>query len=304
MTTPPPPGWYPDPSGSAGRRYWDGDKWGPTEPSPSTTPPGWYPDPIVFGGRRYWDGVAWGPVEPAVAAITEGTEVSDTSATVPSEQYDSAAVMPLASAEQTVSGVSRPPSVDAPPPVSLWWSKASRKKKVIAGTAFATTVIAALWGISYAGQQSNACSPAAPNSTRNDFVEENVLKDSLSDTWNKSGGIGDEVRDGDLAFVVSAIDVCNDGYARVAMTVTNTDNIATTFNPEYQRLMRNNPPQTGTVPKGGFECQLCDGIGDRVRINPGDSIATVVPFAIKGDPAIMAVELHDSSASFGVKVYP
>jgi len=37
---------------------------------------------------------------------------------------------------------------------------------------------------------------------------------------------------------------------------------------------------------------------------PGDSIATVVPFAIKGDPAIMAVELHDSSLSFGVKVYP
>jgi len=135
-------------------------------------------------------------------------------------------------------------------------------------------------------------------------VQENALKDSLSDVWNESGGIGEEVRDGDLAFVVSAREVCNDGYARVAMTVTNTDNTPTNFDPENQRLLRNLPPPTGPIPKGGFECQLCDGIGERVRINPGDSIATVVPFAIKGDPAIMAVELHDSSLSFGVKVYP
>jgi hypothetical protein len=30
MTTPPPPpGWYPDPDGGAGTRYWDGESWGP-----------------------------------------------------------------------------------------------------------------------------------------------------------------------------------------------------------------------------------------------------------------------------------
>lgn len=38
MTTPPtpPPGWYPDPSGVPGSRYWDGRQWGPAAP---TTPP-------------------------------------------------------------------------------------------------------------------------------------------------------------------------------------------------------------------------------------------------------------------------
>ena len=75
----------------------------------------------------------------------------------------------------------------------------------------------------------NACSPAPPNPSRKDFVQENVLKDSLSDSWNESGGIGEEVRDGDLAFVVSAIDVCNDGYAKVAMRVTNTDDLMSLF---------------------------------------------------------------------------
>jgi hypothetical protein len=32
-----------------------------TAPPPPPTPPGWYPDPTGVGGRRYWDGSAWGP---------------------------------------------------------------------------------------------------------------------------------------------------------------------------------------------------------------------------------------------------
>ena len=39
MTTPPPPptpGWFPDPSGGPGQRYWDGTSWGP--PAPAAPP--------------------------------------------------------------------------------------------------------------------------------------------------------------------------------------------------------------------------------------------------------------------------
>lgn len=45
-------GWYPDPNGGSNRRYWDGSKWGPTEPttpaanqpaSTPTRPPKWMP---------------------------------------------------------------------------------------------------------------------------------------------------------------------------------------------------------------------------------------------------------------------
>ncbi|WNG89547.1 DUF2510 domain-containing protein [Mycobacterium sp. ITM-2016-00317] len=32
------PGWYPDPSGNGGQRYFDGTAWGPTAPPPPTPP--------------------------------------------------------------------------------------------------------------------------------------------------------------------------------------------------------------------------------------------------------------------------
>lgn len=35
----PPPGWYPDPAGGWGQRYWDGEAWGPVAPPPAQPPP-------------------------------------------------------------------------------------------------------------------------------------------------------------------------------------------------------------------------------------------------------------------------
>jgi hypothetical protein len=90
----PPAGWYPDPAGGSGHRWWDGSAWtdhlsgptpgtrdpqgpgrpegtttepdlgGPTGPpavasTPSPAPPGWYHDPAGEGGFRWWDGSTW-----------------------------------------------------------------------------------------------------------------------------------------------------------------------------------------------------------------------------------------------------
>jgi membrane protease YdiL (CAAX protease family) len=62
MTAPPtPPGWYADPGGATGWRWWDGAAWtahsGP--PTPSGPPPGWYADPWAASPERWWDGRAW-----------------------------------------------------------------------------------------------------------------------------------------------------------------------------------------------------------------------------------------------------
>jgi len=57
----PPPGWYPDPAGGWGRRWWDGARWTnqvampPTPPAKAASAKD--PDPGGGGGRRWWDRV-------------------------------------------------------------------------------------------------------------------------------------------------------------------------------------------------------------------------------------------------------
>jgi hypothetical protein len=87
-----PPGWYPDPAGGAGQRWWDGYAWRQTTRLPQAgstdvqsgaqapasepggtgrgsgsggpgaypgAPPQWYRDPAGGPGLRWWDGYAW-----------------------------------------------------------------------------------------------------------------------------------------------------------------------------------------------------------------------------------------------------
>lgn len=72
-----PAGWYSDPAGSGGWRWWDGGRWsgatrdagqgGSEAPSPGgesaqgggLAPAGWYADPSGYHAWRWWDGRRW-----------------------------------------------------------------------------------------------------------------------------------------------------------------------------------------------------------------------------------------------------
>src|SRR5258707_13907787 len=98
---------------------------------------------------------------------------------------------------------------------------------------------------------------------------------------NEAGRVGQEVRDGKFAFVVTQIDACRGEPVKVAMTVTNTSDLQQIFSADDQVLLREPPRSTGEVPKGGFGCGRCDGEGKNLNINPADTVETVVLFDIE-----------------------
>ena len=245
-------------------------------PPPPPPPPGWYPDPSGIG-RRYWDGSTWGP-------------------------QDSPPTPPTATPTRPLT-----PSTIMPPPdfatqlksLKSWWTRQSVKRK-------ATVVLSVVAGIAVVlfskVAMQLAGSKEAPLCHTQTWSNESTAPYGGP---NQPGLIGQEVRDGKLAFVVSALDVCRDGGIKLHMKVTNTGDSALKFTPSDQLLLRSPDHATGKVPNGGFECDRCSGKGEDLYINVGDSIETVVSYDVgRESPAITAFELHDSYFSSGVKVYP
>jgi hypothetical protein len=105
MTTPPapPPGWYPDPAGGVGRRYWDGTAWSAvapgmtaSQPTHGTPPVGGIPAPAILApkpgmskGRKIALGVGGGILAlAAIGSIGDSNKSSSSSSkTVTATKY-------------------------------------------------------------------------------------------------------------------------------------------------------------------------------------------------------------------------
>ncbi len=123
--------------------------------------------------------------------------------------------------------------------------------------------------------------------------------DRLPGQVNPSGRIGQEVRDGKFAVVVSGI-YNQQGYVTVHMQVTNIGDRAQTFFPQNQKLidMQGREYDADTMAVYDFND---DGI---IELNPGLSTEVVVPFQAPPGTEFSAIELHDSAFSGGVRVVP
>jgi hypothetical protein len=78
------------------------------------TPPGWYPDPDGSGGQRYWDGSAWTEHRsPATPVTPESTEQHTSHEVAAGEQPT--VVVPTRPAEASGGGAHRAPEPDAEP---------------------------------------------------------------------------------------------------------------------------------------------------------------------------------------------
>lgn len=76
---PPPPGWYPDPAGTAGSRWWDGQGWTEHVQQPAAPPPGQQPAPAQQPGpaQQAGSGPASGPslYDQPVLVVSQKTKV-------------------------------------------------------------------------------------------------------------------------------------------------------------------------------------------------------------------------------------
>jgi hypothetical protein len=110
--------------------------------------------------------------------------------------------------------------------------------------------------------------------------------------------LNQEGRDGNLAFVVTAVDTVQQ-TVNVHLTVKNVGNRPAVFWTDNQRLWIGDHwfvPDKAAATKAGTSS---------VKLDPGKSATVVVPFGVPaGNTAVDSIELHDAAVSAGISVVP
>lgn len=256
-----------------------------SQTSTPPTPAGWYPDPDGSGGRRYWDGTTWtdtriAPPSDAAARHASPEPAAGTSNRTAFLLFGGSVVFVVAVLAAAV----------------LLVTKLVLGSHNSAGTTGSTTAVASATGSTTPPNPTVVSGPTTPSSP----------------AAASRPGIGQQVRNGNLEFVVTDVETASavadsaDPSVRVEaqgifvivkMTVTNASNDPQPFDPLVQQLKAGD----GTF-SPRRDAQNILGLGD--VIDPNDQLDATLAFDVPADNKPESIVLHDwSPAAPGTEVF-
>jgi Domain of unknown function (DUF4352)/Protein of unknown function (DUF2510) len=333
MTTPPTPaGWYPDPDGSGGQRYWDGSAWTehrspatpePAEPIAAAEPPGSEQPTVVVqmphvGAHRAaeQEPEPAPPPEPAPGPEPEPgpTAVLDLGSTVPSEQPTTRVIPPTPPAEPLYFGtpLEPPPSGAAAAPddrrrLIIWFGAACAALLVVLALVVVYELFIHKDNTTQIASGSGSTSKSATPTTSASGGSSATKTTGQSPTGVPPAGA---VTDGNFSFEVTQVETApsvkygdppvektaQGEFLIVHMTVTNTGAMSATFLGTLQKLKA-----------GGTTYAIDDEAtsylnGGMAQLNPGDQTALAIAFDVPQGTTPESLEVHGDPTSAGAEV--
>jgi Domain of unknown function (DUF4352)/Protein of unknown function (DUF2510) len=303
VTTPPTPaGWYPDPDGSGGQRYWDGSRWTEHQ-SPATPEPAEPLGSDHSGAHRAPDPEPEPTPEPepgptAVIKLDSVPSEQPTSPVIP--QFDS------------------PPA--APPTPEREREDTDRRKLILrfgaaCAALLAVLVIVVIYGVFINKNDSIQVSrPSTTSESATPTTSSGNGRGGATETASESptvpSGSGPQASDGGLTFAVTGVETApsikfesapveknaQGEFFIVHMTVLNSGDAQATYVGMFQKL------------KAGDTAYSIDDVataylnGISADLNPGDTADVAIAFDVPPGTAPESLEVHAEPGSTGADV--